>query len=231
MKAREIDVGGVEAFQAIVLTMPGFAHCSKVASIHIMLEFTPSRPFLPHEYPQLSRFLGPRGLYMDITRRQYGFVPALVPVSTYPASEILFERFDPEAIGAIYHGHLRQIHRSIQDPLESPLGHLKAEAITRTVNNAFYHCFDTKGGRAIFSDFDDKAHEGTVSDIVDQVREDVEHLMKHCWEVNQMPLQQADVESMYKDIVRNCAGKGHTMVTTALETALGLQLAYLGDIC
>jgi hypothetical protein len=95
---------------------------------------------------------------MDITRRQYGDVPGLVPVSTYPALEILSGQLAPEVIGATYHDHLQKIRHGIQDPQKSVVEYLEAEAIVRTVNNAFYHHFVVKGGHAIFSHFDDKAH-------------------------------------------------------------------------
>lgn len=49
-----------------------------------------------------------------------------------------------------------------------------------------HHSFVINGGPAIFSDFDDKAYESTVSEIIDQAREDVELLMELCWEVNRM---------------------------------------------
>ncbi|KAH3915331.1 hypothetical protein HBH56_072760 [Parastagonospora nodorum] len=230
LKTREINVRQVQAVQAIILTTPNSPEHSKVAPIHTMLEITPKRPFLPNEYPGLSQLLGTRGVYMDITRRQYGDVPSLAPVSTYPALEISSGQLAPEVIGATYHDHLRQIRHGIQDPQKPLVECLEAEAIIRTVNNAFYRHFVVNGGHAIFSHFDDKAHESTVSKIIEHVKEDVEHLMQFCWVGNWMGIPQAKVESMHKDIVRSCEGKGHTMITAVLEETSGLQLASLEEI-
>jgi hypothetical protein len=62
------------------------------------------------------------------------------------------------------------------------------------------------------------------------VKEDVELLMQFCWVGNWMGIPQAKLESMYENIVRSCEGKGHTMITAAMEETSGLQLTSLGEI-
>jgi hypothetical protein len=68
-----------------------------------MLEITPGNTFVPNTCPSFARFLGTNGIYADVTRRQFGEVPGLVPVSAYPASQ---NPFSFSIVGQEYYKNL-----------------------------------------------------------------------------------------------------------------------------
>lgn len=214
----EVDILGVQEIQQVLLKRHG-QDAYPVAPVHSMIKIVLDSNLNTHEYPHLASLLGPEGLFLDPTARQYGRRPDFYHVSTYPATA---NAHLCEVIGSRYYKHLISIHRFEGDG--KPLHHaITNEAIIRTINNAFYRQFQISGGVEMFSDFDDYAHDLATEKLLDKITKDIKGLYQRDG-LQTVALDGAGYLAEEAELARSCMGSGHAAITAVLGTISTLPI-------